>query len=388
MISYGRQFLDKKDILSVSKILSSNWITQGPNVKKFELALKKKFGANYCCAVSNGTAALHLAGLSLGWKKGDIVITSSLSFIASSNSIIYAGATPSFVDVNPITYTIDVFQVEKKINLLKKNNKNVVAIVATDYAGHPCDWVSLKKISNKYNIKLVNDNCHAIGASFKKDTKYALKFADIVTHSYHPVKNITTGEGGSILTNSKLIDKKVRSLRSHGITKNPEEMNKNDGPWYYEMKELGYNYRITDFQCALGISQLKKLNQFIKKRKKIAKIYDACFKNNSAFIIPHVKKNYGHAYHLYPLQINFTKKDQKKRLFEELYKKKINPQVHYIPIHLQPYYKKKYNFKKGDYPVSEKFYNKEISLPIFYSLRESEVKKVAGYIKEFCKKYI
>tara|TARA_Y100000590_G_scaffold135594_1_gene155177 strand:- start:44516 stop:45682 length:1167 start_codon:yes stop_codon:yes gene_type:complete len=386
MINYGRQFLDKKDILSVSNILKSNWLTQGPIVKKFETALKKKFGANYCCVVSNGTAALHLAGLSLGWKKGDIVIASSLSFLASSNSIIYTGATPSFVDINPTTYTIDVRQVEKKLKIFANRNKKVVAIIATDYAGHPCDWKKLKLISKKYNVKLINDNCHAIGASYKNDSKYALKFADVVTHSYHPVKNITTGEGGSILTNNKAIDKKVRSLRSHGITRNVKEMKKYDGPWYYEMNDLGFNYRITDFQCALGLSQLKKLNKFVKKRKEIAKIYDLQFKNSNFYTIPHTSKDSSHSYHLYPLKINFSNKDQKKRLFQKLKNKKINVQVHYIPIHLQPYYKKRYNFKKGDCPITEEFYTKELSLPIFYSLKKKDIYKVIRVIKEFCEK--
>ena len=386
MINYGRHFLDKKDIVSVSNILRSSWLTQGPVVKKFETALKKKFGANYCCVVSNGTAALHLAGLSLGWKEGDIVIASSLSFLASSNSIIYTGATPSFVDINPITYTIDVNQIEKKIKMFANRNKKVVAIIATDYAGHPCDWKTLKSISKKYNLKLINDNCHAIGASYKNDSKYALKFADVVTHSYHPVKNITTGEGGSILTNNKEIDKKVRSLRSHGITRNPKEMNKYDGPWYYEMNDLGFNYRITDFQCALGLSQLKKLNKFIKKRKEIAKIYDSQFKNSSFYTIPNVSKECSHSYHLYPLQIDFNNMKQKKKLFKELYRNGINLQVHYIPIHLQPYYRKKYNFKKGNYPVAEEFYTKELSLPIFYSLKKKDIDRVIRLIKEFCEK--
>ena len=388
MINYGRQFLDKKDIASVSKVLSSDWLTQGPNVEKFENALKKKFDTNYCCVVANGTAALHLTGLALGWKSGDIVIGSPISFVASNNCIIYAGATPDFVDIDKTSYTIDVNQLEKKIRFYTNQNKKVVGVVATDYAGHPCDWEALKAISKKYNVRLINDNCHAIGASFKNDNQYASKYADVVTHSYHPIKNITTGEGGAVLTNDKTLDKKIRSLRSHGITKDPKSMNKNDGPWYYEMKELGFNYRITDFQCALGLSQLKKLSKFIKRRKEIAKIYDDNFKNNDIFTIPYVNKNCGHAYHLYPLRINFNKMEHKKKLFQELYNKKINLQVHYIPIHLQPYYKKKYNFQKGDYPIAEKFYEQEVSLPIFYSLKDKDITKIIKFIKSFCEKNI
>tara|TARA_Y100000590_G_scaffold468773_1_gene653038 strand:- start:1435 stop:2601 length:1167 start_codon:yes stop_codon:yes gene_type:complete len=386
MINYGKQFLDRKDILSVAKVLSSNWLTQGPYVEKFEKALKKKFGSKYCSVVANGTAALHLAGIALGWKHKDIVIGSSLSFVASSNAIVYSGATPDFVDIDKNTYTIDVEKLEKKIKFYLNKGKKVSAVVATDYAGHPCNWEALKAISKKYNVKLVNDNCHAIGANFKSDEKYAVKFADIVTHSYHPVKNITTGEGGAILTNNKIIATKIRMLRTHGITKNPNLMSKNEGPWYYEMKELGYNYRITDFQCALGLSQLKKLNKFTKKRKEIAKIYNSSFYENNFLKIPNITTGYGHAYHLYPLQINFRNIDQKKKLFKEFKKKKINLQVHYIPIHLQPYYKKKYGFKRGDYPITEKFYNKEVSLPIYYSLKKKEIYKVTRFINDFCNK--
>tara|TARA_Y100000590_G_C15741331_1_gene1020363 strand:- start:542 stop:1708 length:1167 start_codon:yes stop_codon:yes gene_type:complete len=386
MINYGKHFVDKKDIISVAKILNSKWLTQGPNIEKFEKAIKNKFGANYCCAVASGTAALHLTGLALGWKSKDIVLTSPISFIASSNSIIYAGATPDFVDIDSTNYNIDLIKLEKKIKLHFSKGRKVVAVVATDYAGHPCDWENLKIISKKYKLKLVNDNCHSIGANFKNNDKYAAKYADIVTHSYHPVKNITTGEGGAILTNDKALFKKISILRSHGVTKDAKLMSKNDGPWYYEMKELGFNYRITDFQCALGLSQLKKLNKFLKKRREIAKIYDLNFANQSMFTIPKVRKNCKHAYHIYPLQIHFTKLDQKKKLFKELYKKKINLQVHYIPIHLQPYYKKKYGFKKGDYPVAEKFYSQELSLPIFYSLKKKDINKVIKLIKGFCKK--
>ena len=386
MINYGKQSIDRKDIFEVLKVLKSDWLTQGPQVNKFELALKKYFGAKYCSVVSNGTAALHLTGLALGWKKGDVVLTSPISFLASSNCILYSGATPDFVDIESTNYNIDLSKLEKKIKLHINRGRKVAAVVAIDYAGHPCDWENLKAISKKYNLKLVNDNCHSIGANFKNDGKYAAKYADVVTHSYHPVKNITTGEGGAILTNDKALFKKISILRSHGVTKDTKLMSKNDGPWYYEMKELGFNYRITDFQCALGLSQLKKLNKFLKKRREIAKIYDLNFANHSMFTTPKVRKNCKHAYHIYPLQIHFNKSGQKKKLFKELYKKKINLQVHYIPIHLQPYYKKKYGFKKGDYPVAEKFYSQELSLPIFYSLKKNDINKVIKLIKGFCKK--
>ena len=386
MISYGKQHVDQKDIQSVLKVLKSNWITQGPNVKKFENVLKKKFKAKFCVAVSNGTAALHLAGLCLGWRPGDIVITTPMSFLATSNCIIYSGAIPVFVDIDSSNYNIDLQKLEKKIKHFKKNKKKVKSIIATDYAGSPCDWKKLKKISTKYGLTLINDNCHAIGATYQGNRGYAVKYADLVTHSYHAVKNITTGEGGAILTNNRNFEKKLQILRSHGVTRDRTKMNFDHGPWYYEMQELGYNYRITDFQCALGISQLNKLNKFIKKRKKIAKIYDNAFSKTEIITIPKVNNGDNHAYHIYPLLINFNELRIKKKIFfKKMLKNNISLQVHYIPIHLQPYYKRKFKYKIGDFPVAEKFYENEVSLPIYYSLKENEVYKIIKLVKKYCK---
>ena len=386
MISYGKQFIDSKDIYAINKVLKGDWLTQGPQIEKFERALKNYFGAKYCAVVSNGTAALHLTGIALGWKKKDIVLTSPISFLSSSNSILYAGATPNFVDIDSSSYNIDVNKLEEKIRYLNFKSKKVVAVVATDYAGHPCDWKTLKEIALKYDIRLVNDNCHAIGARYYHDKRYAVKYADVVTQSYHAVKNITTGEGGSVLTNNKKIFDKINMLRSHGILRGSKLKTSNNSLWYYEMHKLGYNYRITDMQCALGISQLKKINKFIKRKKEIAKIYDTEFSKDSIFASPKVKQNYSHAYHLYPLLINFDKARQKKKLFEKLYNENIKLQVHYIPIHLQPYYRKNYGFQKGDFPTAENFYNKEISLPIYYSLKNKDIFRIIKKIKFFCKK--
>ncbi len=381
MINYGKQYLDKKDISAVVSVLKSDWLTQGPKVKEFETSLKNFFGAKYCSVVSNGTAALHLAVKAMGWKKGDYVFTTPNSFLATSNSILYVGAKPIFIDIDPSTFNINVKKLEEKIKINKKKGRRLVGIIATDYAGQPCDWKLLKIIGRKYGLKLINDNCHAIGASFYKNKKYACKYADVVTQSYHPVKNLTTGEGGSILTNHKAIDKKVKLLRSHGVIKK-----RNKSPWSYEMQDLGFNYRLSDMSCALGLSQLKKVNKFIRKKQKIAQIYDKAFQNIKNIKIPLIKKNIQHSYHLYPLRIEFDKfKISKESFFRILRKKNINLQVHYIPIFLQPFYKKNFKFNVKDLKNSIKFYKEEISLPIYYSLKRKEINYVINQIKKILK---
>ena len=386
MIKYGKQYIDKEDQKAVLSSLKSEWITQGPRVEIFEKNLKKKFGAKFCCAVSNGTAALHLTGLALGWKKNDIILCSSISFLSASNAAIYSGARPDFIDISLNDYNISIEKLKKKIKFYLSKKKKIKSIVVTDFAGHPCNWTELKKLSKKYNITLVNDNCHALGASYEKNKKYAINFADVVTQSFHPVKNITTGEGGAVLTNNKKIYEKIKLLRSHGTIRNFSTKIKKTKPWFYEMRELGYNYRITDLQCALGTSQLKKLDKFVKRRNEIANIYNSFFKNYKEIIIPKVSKNCIHAFHLYPLLINFEKlKIPKNILFNELKKKNVLLQVHYIPIHLQPYYRKNYKFKNGDYPVAEKFYKQEVSLPIYFSLKNKEVKYICKLLIKILK---
>jgi len=381
MINYGKQFIDKKDIKEVTKVLKSNFLTQGPYVLKFEKALSKFLGYKYATVVSSGTAALHLVGKVLGWKKNDNIITTPISFLATSNSIVYAGANPVFVDIDEKFYSLDPIKVEKEIINFKKKGKKIKAIVCTDYAGHPANWSKIKKIAVKYNIKTINDNCHAIGAKINQSFKYTSKYCDFVTLSFHPVKNITSGEGGAILTNDRKYDKHLKTLRSHGVIReNFTEI------WKYKMKELGFNYRLSDINCALGFSQLKKIKKFTNKRKSLAKFYDESFKNINGIKIPLVKEKYEHAYHLYPLRIDFKKfKITKKTFFKKMKKNNILLQVHYIPIYSQPFYKKEYRYKKNAFPISEKFYAEEISLPIYYSLKKKEQLKVIKTIKMILK---
>jgi len=384
MISYSKQSIDQSDIDAVITVLNGDWLTQGPAVETFENDLKSYFGAKNSCAVVNGTSALHLTGLALGWQTGDVVITSPITFLATANCIVYSGATPDFVDIDPVTYTIDPNKVEEKIKAYKSKGKKVKAVIGIDYAGHPCDWQALREIADKYELQLVNDNCHALGASYNADKQYAEKYADVVIQSYHPVKLITTGEGGAILTNDSKIDEKVRCLRTHSMTKDPNQLEKNDGPWYYEMHEVGYNYRITDFQCALGSSQLKKLDHYVQKRRGIAKKYDESFSSVDSLKIPEAHNSVGHAYHLYPLQIDFEKLSlTKPDFFQKMKQLGINLQVHYIPVHLQPFYKRNHGFKPGDYPIAENFYDQVVSIPLYPSLTDVEIEKVVTDITKF-----
>ena len=381
MISYGRQSIDQSDIDAVVDVLNGDWLTQGPAVETFENDLKSYFGSAYACTVSNGTAALHLAGIALDWKEGDIVLTTPISFLATSNCIIYAGATPDFVDIDSETYTINPNLVEEKIIKYESLGKKVKAVIGVDYGGYPCDWKALREIADKYDLQLVNDNCHALGATYLNDKQYAVKYADVVTQSFHPVKHITTGEGGAILTNNSDLDEKVRRLRTHGMTKNKNILEKNDGPWYYEIHNLGYNYRMTDIQAALGSSQIKKLDQFLLKRRKIAEKYDQLFINVEKLKIPFKNASNKHAYHLYALQVDFGKLVTNKiELFNRMKNIGIALQVHYIPVHLQPYYQKNFGFKMGDFTESESFYKKEVSLPIYPSLIDDQILLVANNI--------
>jgi UDP-4-amino-4,6-dideoxy-L-N-acetyl-beta-L-altrosamine transaminase len=373
-ISYAKQTIDQSDIKIVAKALKSEFLTQGPYGEFFEKNINKFFGSRYSAVVSNGTAGLFLAGKALGWEKNDVIITSPITFIASANAIINNGAIVDFVDIDKDTYNIDINKLEDKL----KKNKKIKSIIAVDYAGHPCDWKSLKYLSNKHKVTLINDNCHSIGAKYMNDFQYAVKFADIVVHSYHPTKNITTGEGGSVLSNNKTIINKIKILRNHSIIKPHSKIKKY--PWYYEINEAGFNFRLTEFQCALGISQLKKIKTFIKKRREIAKKYYSILNNKENITLPKEINNSTHAYHLFPLQVNFEKiKLNKSDFFYQMLKQGIKLQVHYIPIHLQPFYKNMYK-QNLRFPIAEEFYKKEISLPIYPNLAKNEFNKVIYHL--------
>ena len=372
-IYYGLHSIDKKDISAVINVLKNKKLTQGDQVIKFEDKLKTKFKAKYCTSVTNGSSALFSVMKCLGLSKKDIVVTTPMSFVGTANCIELVGATTKFIDIDKRSYNLDVNKLE---NFLKKTKKKISAVISVDYAGHPNDWLGLRKLANKYNFKLINDCCHSIGSKISNDIGYASKFADFVTYSFHPVKAITTGEGGAILTNSHFYKKKLDLIRNNFMEKKPEKF-----PWFYKIESPGFNFRLSDINCALGVSQLSKLSIFIKKRREIANLYNRIFEKDKRFIIPSEKKNSFHSYHLYPLLVDFKKFNlSKKNFFLKLMKKNIFLQVHYIPIHLQPYYKKRYNIKKNELINAENFYAKEISLPIYPSLSIESAKFVAKSI--------
>jgi len=383
ILCYGKQSLDENDIEAVVKVLRSDWLTQGPVVEQFESAFREKFDCRFAVAVSNGTAALHLTALGLSWSAGDVVITSPLTFLATANAILYTGATPDFVDIDPQTYTLDLEKLESKIKALISKRHSVKAVIGVDFAGHPCDWNGLQNLAKKYDLQLIDDACHALSAKIENTKLCSAEFANAVVCSFHPVKHVTTGEGGVVFTNDESLAVKIKRLRSHGITKEPAELQKNDGPWYYEMHELGFNYRLTDLQSALGISQLQKLECFQKRREEIAKDYNNFFAEDDRFVVPTCKTSFRHGYHLYPLQVKFDRlKISKADFFRKLEEKGIRLQVHYVPIHLQPFYARRFGFKPGDFPVVERFYRNVISIPIYPSLTDSEVDYVQQPIIE------
>ncbi len=366
IISYGHQWIDKEDIKEVVKVLKGDWLTQGPKVEEFEKAVAKYCGARYAVVVSSGTAALHAAYSVAGIKSGDEIITTPLTFAATSNMAVICGAKPVFVDIESDTLNINPEFIEGLITPKTK------AIVTVDFAGHPCDYDKILKISKKNNLLLIEDACHALGSEYKG--RKIGSFSDMTILSFHPVKHITTGEGGMVLINNKDFYEKLKIFRNHGIIKNPEK-----GRWYYEIENPSFNYRITDFQCALGLSQLKKIDKFIKRRREIAAKYNKALKNIKEIILPTEKDCVKSAWHLYPIQIRGI---DRRKVFEYLQKKGIGVQVHYMPLHLHPFYKKKFGYKKGDFPIAEGYYEKAITLPLFPAMTEKNIKKVIETVKK------
>ena len=371
-IPYGKQSIDEDDINSVVEVLKSDFLTTGPKIKEFEEELCRYTNAKYCVAVANGTAALHLASLVL-LNKGDKVITTPNSFVATSNSILYVEAKPIFVDIKE-DGNIDLDLCEEEL----KKDSSIKAIYVVHFSGNPIEQEKLKYLKETYNIKILEDCAHSLGASFGNIKAGSCENSDCSILSFHPVKHITTGEGGAVTTNSKEIYEKLLELRAHGIKRLPEF-----APWYYEMHSLGFNYRITDMQAALGISQLKKLDSFVKRRKEIALKYDKALLNS--VVKPLYSFNQNSSYHLFVVKVDFSKLNiSKVELFNKMREKNIGLQLHYIPINKQPYYKS-LGYGNEDTPIMNRYYDECFSLPMYSSLSNEEQEYVIKTLFEILK---
>lgn len=378
MIGYGHQYIDDADIEAVVSVLKSDYLTQGPFVTKFEQEICKITGAKYCVSVSNATAGLHIAVAALGLGHDAEGITAPNTFLASSNCMVYNHVKPVFADIDPVSYNINPAEIAKHITDKTK------LLIPVHFAGLPCEMDKISAIAQKHNLRIIEDAAHAIGSQYA-DGSYVgnCKYSDMTVFSFHPVKTITTGEGGAVTTNDQALYQKLLMLRSHGTTKNENILTKNPGPWYYEMQAIGFNYRMTDMQAALGYSQLQKLDFFKKRRREIVATYNKAFAGMQHFKPPVEPENVSSCFHLYAVQIDFSALGKSRtQVMQELRDKGIGTQVHYIPIHTQPFYKNTFGYKDGDYPVAEKYYEQELSLPLYPGLSDEDVENVIEAVKE------
>ena len=382
MIPYGKQDIDQADIESVINSLKSDFLTQGPQVPLFEETVANYCGAKYGLTVNSATSALHIACLALGLGKGDWLWTSPNSFVASANCGLYCGAKIDFVDIDSQTYNLSVEELEKKLIHAKSINKLPKVVIPVHFAGQSCNMKKIFSLSKKYGFRIIEDASHAIGGKYLDKPIGGCQYSDITVFSFHPVKIITTAEGGLATTNSKDLSKKMQLYRSHGITREESLMTtRTDGDWYYQQVDLGFNYRMTELQAALGTSQMKRLNQFISKRHILQERYDSLL-SSLPIIKPYQDKDSYSALHLYPIQIDLDKTNKsRQQIFNELRENGIGVNVHYIPIHMQPYYTQ-LGFKEGYFPISEEYYKREISLPLFNSMNLEQQDKIISTIKK------
>lgn len=382
-IPYGRQSINDDDVKAVIETLKSDYLTQGPKISEFEKRFAEYVGAEYAVAVNNATSALHLATTALGVQPGDRVIVTPMTFAASANCVRYCGGEVKFCDIDPDTYLMDLNKLREILEESPKGTYKGVIIV--DFAGYPHNLEEFRKICDEYGLWLIEDACHAPGAWFT-DSEGKIQrsgngqFADISIFSFHPVKHIATGEGGMATTNSPELYRKLCHYRTHGITKDPGLLHRNDGGWYYEMQDLGFNYRLTDFQAALGISQLARADKGLERRQEIAGRYDEAFRDIPSIKIPKRADDIYHAFHLYVIQV-----PDRKGLYDHLHENGVYAQVHYVPLHLMPYYQEQGN-KEGELPVVEEYYKHCLSLPMFPTLTDEEQEYVIEKVKEYVTK--
>jgi UDP-4-amino-4,6-dideoxy-N-acetyl-beta-L-altrosamine transaminase len=379
-IPYGKQSVTEEDIQAVVEVLRSDFWTQGPAVLKFEQNFSQYVGSEYAVAVANGTAALHLCTLALNVKPGDKVITSPITFVASANCVAYCGGEVVFADIDRETYLLDISAVRKLLEA--DTEKKIIGIIPVDFAGRVVDFEAFRALADEFGCWLIEDACHAPGGSFSNTSGNSINagsgtYADLAIFSFHPVKHIAAGEGGMITTNNRELYERLLVLRTHGIQQKLDKRIYDDSLWYYEMQELGYNYRLTDIQAALGNSQLQRAEFGLKRRREIAQVYKDAFKNISSIIDRNEGFSENHAYHLYVIEV-----EDRKGLYTYLREENIFAQIHYIPAHLMPYYRKK-GWKEGDLPKAEDYYKSCISLPIYATLTEEEQLSVINKILQF-----
>jgi perosamine synthetase len=378
-LPYGRQSLDEEDIGAVVEVLHSVWLTTGPKVGEFEEHFAGWVGAKYAVSFSSGTAALHGAAFAAGIRTGDEAITTPMTFCATANCIVYQNATPVFADVCPDTLNIDPDQVAKKIS------ERTRAIIAVDYAGHPAELEKLRTLAERHGLVFVEDACHALGAEFRGTRVGVL--ADMTVFSFHPVKHLTTGEGGMVTTNDAKLAEMLRRFRNHGISSEARQRQES-GQWFYEMVLLGFNYRLTDIACALGISQLNRLEANLARRREIAARYNRAFRDISAIEIPFVQEDVYPAWHLYAIRLNLEKLSAgRAEIFRALRAENLGVNVHYIPVHLHPYYRERFGHAAGECPVAENAYERLVSLPMFHAMSDQDVEDVAAAVSKVCEAY-
>ena len=380
MIPYGRQEITDEDIEAVVKVLRSDYLTQGPTVGNFEVSLANYCKAKHAVAVNSGTSALHIACLALGLGKGDLLWTSPISFVASANCARFCGADVDFVDIDPKTYNMSPIALEQKFEIAAAQNRLPKIIVPVHFGGQSCDMAAIKQLADKYGTAIIEDGCHAIGGKYDNDPVGSCSYSDITVFSFHPVKIITTAEGGAAVTNSNKIAEKLKLYSSHCITRNDNLMTtQSHGAWYYQQLDLGFNYRLNDVQAALGLSQLSRLDEVVTKRQLIAKIYDEKLAHDS-LTLPHQHPRSYSSYHLYVIRYKQrAKQPSHKEVFNALRRNGIGVNLHYIPIHLQPYYQN-LGFQCGDFPEAERYYEEAITLPLFHHLNQKDQEKVCNCV--------
>lgn len=381
-IPYGRQSISESDIQAVVDVLNSDWLTQGPSIAQFEKAVAEYCGATYAVAVNSATSALHIACLAAGLGSGDILWTSPNTFVASANCGLYCGSNVDFVDIDPHSYNMSVSELEKKLNCCSEKGVFPKVVIPVHFSGQSCEMDKISELSRQFGFTLIEDASHAIGGKYKGSPVGGCRYSDMTVFSFHPVKIITTGEGGMVLTNRLDLYERLVRLRSHGITRDAELMTgKTDGPWYYEQIELGFNYRITDMQASLGVSQMKRLDEFVTRRHELARRYDEAL-SDLPLVLPFQHPDTYSAFHLYVIRLQLYRlKLTHRQVFEALRAKGVLVNLHYIPVHTQPYYMN-LGFSKGDFPVAEKYYSEAISIPLFFTLSAEDQDRVVNALYE------